>query len=203
VGAPISLVIHESLESYTIINGETIIVREAGTTTPIDCWTSFSHDDILTITPKQYLQANKTYEVVVVGNGIKDPVGNGIEPYTFTFSTGASITGGNAAPVITSFAASASPVAPNTAVTFTAAATDAENNTLAYRFNFGDGTASTAWGTATSVTHTYTTAGHFDAKLQVRETKPTGSTSVVSSLSRSRWTNTIAGHPAPTAFLDD
>jgi hypothetical protein len=139
VGAPISLVIHESLESYTIINGETVILREVGTTTPINSWISFSHDDILTITPKQYLQANKTYEVVVVANGIKDPVGNGIEPYTFTFSTGSSITGGNAAPVITSFTASASPVSLNTAVTFTAAATDAENNTLAYRFNFGDG----------------------------------------------------------------
>jgi hypothetical protein len=197
VGAPISLVIHESLESYTIINGETVILREVGTTTPINSWISFSHDDILTITPKQYLQANKTYEVVVVANGIKDPVGNGIEPYTFTFSTGSSITGGNAAPVITSFTASASPVSLNTAVTFTAAATDAENNTLAYRFNFGDGTASTAWGTSTSVTHTYTTAGHFDAKLQVRETKPDGSTSVVSKSFTVTVANTITG-PAPT-----
>ncbi len=37
IGAPISLLIHESLESYTIINGETLILREVGTTTPIDC----------------------------------------------------------------------------------------------------------------------------------------------------------------------
>ena len=180
IGAPISLLIHETLESYTIINGTTIILREAGTTIPLDCWTSFSHDDVLTITPKQYLGLNKTYEVVVVAGGIKDACGNGIEPYSFTFSTGASVNGGNAAPVIQTFTAAPSPTAVNTAVTLAVTATDPDSDPLQYRFTFGDATPTTAWAAApTSISHTYTSAGHYEVKVQVRDSKPGGTTSVV------------------------
>ncbi len=180
LGAPISLVIHETLESYTIVNGDSVILRPIGGS-PVDCYTSFSHDDILTITPRNYLTANTTYEVVIPAGGIKDASGNGIEAYTFQFSTGGSLAGGNRSPVINSFTHSATPsIAPGGNVTFTASASDPESNALQYRFSFGDGTGATAWGSSSTASRTYPSAGHYEAKVQVRDTKPDGTTSVVS-----------------------
>lgn len=43
----------------------------------------------LNFTPAQPLAANTTYEIVIIENGITDLVGNGIRPFTSTFSTGA------------------------------------------------------------------------------------------------------------------
>ena len=180
LGAPISLMIHEALESYTIVNGISIILREVGTTTPLDCWTSFSHDGILTLTPKTYLQLNKTYEVVVVDGLIKDAIGNGIEPYSFTFSTGNAASGGNNSPTINSFIANPSPVAPGGTVNFPLGASDPESDSLQYRINYGDGTPTTAWGANTTFSRSYASAGHYVAKLQVRDLKPGGAVSVVS-----------------------
>lgn len=177
-GAPITLMIHEALESYTIISGTSIILREVGTTTPIDCWTSFSHEGLLTVTPKAYLSLDKTYEVVVVDGLIKDAVGNGIEPYSFTFSTGATVNGGNASPVIETFSANPSPGAPGATVNFSVTATDPENDALQFRINYGDGTPSTEWQSGTTFSRSYPTRGHYTAKLQVRDQKPGGATSV-------------------------
>ena len=180
LGAPITLMIHEALESYTIVNGSSIILREFGTTTPLDCWTAFSHEGVLTLTPKDYLQLNKTYEVVVVNGLIKDAVGNGIEPHSFTFSTGSSVNGGNASPTINTFTANPSPVVPNATVNFSVSASDPENDPLQYRITYGDGSAITAWSSSNSFSRSYTTVGHYAAKLQVRDQKPGGLISVTS-----------------------
>lgn len=180
--APISILIHETLESYTIISGETIILREAGTQNVVDCWTSFSHDDILTLTPKQPLRDDTDYEVIIPSNGIKDAVGNGIEAYEFAFSTGNAITSGNLSPVINSFTAASSPAAPGQAITFTANATDPENDPLEYKFSFADGTPSTGWISSNSITHTFSETGHYDVKVQVRDQKPSGATSLVTDI---------------------
>ena len=180
LGAPISLMIHEALESYTIINGTSIILREVGTTPPIDCWTSFTHEGILTLTPKSYLQLDKTYEVVVVGGLIKDALGNGIEPYSFTFSTGAAVNGGNASPTIHAFSANPSPVAPGNTVSFPVSASDPENDALQFRINYGDGTPTTSWQSYNGFSRSYPTRGHYIVKLQVRDQKPGGTTSVAS-----------------------
>ena len=193
LGAPISLLIHETLESYTIINGDTVILRKLGTTTPVDCWTSFSHDDVLTLTPKSYLDNDSTYEVVVLGGGIKDASGNGIEPYTFTFSTGATASGGNRSPVINSFTVNTARTTAGTARTFSVSASDSDNDSLQYRFIAGDGAEATAWGTTTTFAHTYAATGHYDAKIQVRDLKPGGATSQVSR------TITVTAAPNPPA----
>ena len=198
LGAPISLLIHEALESYTIINGVTVILREVGTTAPLDCWTSFSHDGVLTLTPKVYLLPDKSYEVIVTDGGIKDALNNGIEPYTFSFSTGAGAAGGNASPVISSFTASPSPAVPGSGVSFPSTASDPENDSLQYRINYGDGGATTAWGSSSTFSHSYATAGHYFVKLQVRDLKPGGAFSVVSK----DLTVTIGsapGGPAPSS----
>ena len=196
LGAPISLVIAETLESFTIINGETVMVRPLVGEPPVpgdpvDAWVSFSHDSILTITPYEYLQPDTTYEVELVDGGIKDAAGNGMAGYSFTFSTGSSVGGGNAAPVIDSFSVSPSPTEPGSSVTLQASASDAEGESLEYRFGFGDGTPSTAWSASSSVSHSYQQAGHFEAKVQVRDLRADGSVSVVTD------TRTVTVAPLP------
>ncbi len=180
LGAPISLLIHEALESYTIINGVTIILREVGTTIPLDCWTSFAHDGVLTLTPKVYLLPDKSYEVIVTNGGIKDALNNGIEPYIFSFSTGAGAAGGNASPVINSFTVNPSPAAVGAVVSFPSSASDPDGDTLQYRINYGDGAATTAWSSSNTFSRSYTSPGHYVVKLQVRDLKPGGAMSVVS-----------------------
>jgi len=176
--APISLLIHETLESFTIINGETLILREVGTGDPIACILSFSHDDVLTITPVDPLEKNKTYEVVVVEGGIKDAAGNGIEGYSFTFSTGAGINSDNRAPEINAFTANRDEPVPGNAVTFTVDASDPDGDNLQYRYSWGDGTPGTDWIASSSRSHTFNREGHFLVKVQVRDLKPDGTRTI-------------------------
>lgn len=166
--AAISLLIHETLESYTIVNGESVLLRPAGGS-PLDCWISFSHDDVLTITPKQPLLPNTTYEVVIPQGGIKDAAGNGIQGYSFSFSTGSTLSAGNRSPAVQTFTASQGPVAPGVPVTFAASATDPENDLLEYRFSFGDEQSSRPWSSSGSVTKTFSQTGRFSAKVHVRD----------------------------------
>jgi PKD repeat protein len=193
VGAPVSLLIHENLESYTILNGETVILRPVGGA-PVPATVSFSYDDVLTITPTAYLQEDTTYEVEVVGGGIKDVAGNGILPYTFTFSTGSSVAGGNASPAIGSFSASPSPAAPGEQVVLTAAATDADGDALEYRFTFGEENAVRDWSPVATASHTYASAGHYGVKVQVRDLRTGTPLSTVSQ------TGTVTVAPAPPAL---
>jgi DNA-binding beta-propeller fold protein YncE len=196
LGAPISLLIHEELESFTIINGETVIVRPVGGEA-IDAWISFAHDGILTITPKQYLEPDTTYEVVVVQDGIRDVANNGIAGYSFTFSTGADVNGGNRAPAIDAFSAGPSPAETGQTVTISATASDPENDPIEYRFSFGDGTPYTAWSSANQFQHSYFVEGHFEAKVQVRDLKPDGTRSTVTETQTVTVANVPAG-PLPT-----
>ncbi|AKS43273.1 Ig-like domain-containing protein [Wenzhouxiangella marina] len=191
LGAPISLIIPETLESFTIINGETVIVRPVGGQA-LDAWASFSHDGILTITPYEYFEPDTTYEVIVTAGGIKDAAGNGIEGYSFTFSTGEALGGGNGAPEISQFEMSASPVDPGQSVTLSVSASDPESDPLEYRFSPGDGSPSTAWTSSAQYTHSFTETGHFEVKVQVRDQKPDGTTSVVTETR----TLTVASLPA-------
>ncbi len=193
-GAPISLLIHENLESYTIINGTTVTLRRADQMTPLNCIVSFSYDDVLTITPVSYLEENQTYVVEIAPGGIKDACGNGIVGYSFSFSTGGSVAGGNAAPQITSFAASPSPAPPGSELTFTAAATDAgAGDVLEYRFTFGDAGGVREWSTDPTATHAYAASGHYGVKVQVRDVRTGTPLSTVSQTG----TVTIAAAPPP------
>ena len=165
--APISLLIHETLRSETIEFGTNLIVRPLGGQ-PISARWVLAFDDTLTISPDGGLQPNTTYEVIVVGGGIKDVADNGIEPYAFTFSTGGNV-GGNRAPVVESFTVSAYPAATNQLLTFTASASDPDGQALEYRFDFGDSTPRTAWRATATVTYSYATNGHYPATVQVRD----------------------------------
>ncbi|MEM9291796.1 MAG: Ig-like domain-containing protein [Acidobacteriota bacterium] len=167
VGAPISLLIHETLETSTLVNGTTFIVRPLGGAAVAGRIT-YSFDDVLTFTPDQPLQQNTTYEVVLPAGGIEDAAGNGMVGYSFTFSTG-SMVGGNQAPEVQSFTASAYPAAPGASVTLSASAVDPDVEAVEYRFDFGDGSPRTAWSSTGSTSHSWADAGHYRATVQARD----------------------------------
>lgn len=172
VGASISLLIHETLEPTTIVNKSTFFVEPldaAGNPgAALDGQLIWTFNDTLQFNPTLPLQTNTTYRVrLPTGTtSIKDAAGNAMQAYSFTFSTGSS---GNRAPVVSGLSSSAYPVAPGGATTLSATASDPEGGALQYRFDFGDGTAQTLWGTASSVSHTYAAAGHFRATVQVKD----------------------------------
>lgn len=188
---PITLSIPETLRTETIINGTTLVVRPVGGAA-VDCWHSFGQNKLLTVTPRQPLAANTTYEVLLT-NGIQDAVGNGLEPYSFRFSTGSGLSGGNRPPVVTALAANPARIAPNASIAFTAIASDPDGGTLQYRFDFGDGSAKTAWQSGTGTSHAYIRIGHWRATVQVRD--PAGA---IGSFSRNV---TVAPAPATPAGL--
>ncbi|WP_083925226.1 Ig-like domain-containing protein [Flexithrix dorotheae] len=78
--------------------------------------------------------------------------------------------GENQAPEINAFTSSpVSPIDVNTSVQFTVNATDPDSDPLEYRFDFGDGTPQTNWGSSNTISHTYTSIGNFAAQVQVRD----------------------------------
>lgn len=166
--APVSVLIHETLETPTMVNGSTFIVRPLGGS-PIAGTLVYSFDDIITFTPDAPLSADTTYEVLLPADGIRDAVGNGMVEYSFTFSTGSSV-GGNLPPEVQTFVASAYPVAPAATLTLSATATDPDGDAVEYRFDFGDGSPKTAWSSTPSTQHAYAGRGHYQATVQVRDT---------------------------------
>ena len=167
VGAPISVLIHETLETFTIVNGVSFIVRPVGGS-PISGELIYSFGDVLTFTPDAPLAADTTYEVIFPEGGIQDAAGNGMVGYSFTFSTGSAV-GGNLPPEIQSLSASAYPVSPGASVTLTVSATDPDLEALEYRFDAGDGSPKTPWSSSTSVAHSYADPGHYKATVQARD----------------------------------
>ncbi len=167
LSAPISLLIHETLESPTIVNGETFIVRPQGGQ-PLEGMLRWTFNDSLTFTPDSPLLPNTTYEVVIPAGGITDAAGNGIEPYAFSFSTGNNVSG-NQAPEITQWEASVYPAAPGQNVSLTAAASDPDGDTLSYRFDYGDGSPRTDWLASPQTQHAYALSGHYRALVQVQD----------------------------------
>ncbi|MEE4175460.1 MAG: Ig-like domain-containing protein [Xanthomonadales bacterium] len=164
----IQVLIHETLKSETI-NASTVVLRSlgpGGAVVPADYF--FASNDILSIVPRNDLAANTTYEVAFIEDGIEDAVGNGMQAYSFTFSTGSSVSGGNRRPNITAFTVSNQPVAPGGTANFSTTANDPDSDPLEYRFDFGDGSA-TDWQTSRDASHSYPAEGHYTALVQVRD----------------------------------
>ncbi|AUP77536.1 PKD domain-containing protein [Flavivirga eckloniae] len=161
----LGFVINETLNDLTV-NDQTIQVSPLGGA-PIQGDVTTTSYQVVNYAPKQALLPNTTYEVKFVEGGIKDAVGNGMEEYIFYFTTGGDTT--NQSPQITGINLSTpSPITISTGVNFTANATDADGNTLTYRWDFGDGSPKTGWiGNTTS--HTYTEAGNYLVQVQVSD----------------------------------
>jgi cytochrome c peroxidase len=164
----IQVLIHETLKSETI-NSQSVVLRSTGpggAVVPTD--TFFASNDILSIVPRSDLAPDTTYEVEFVADGIEDAVGNGMQAYSFRFATGSALGAGNQRPQINALTVSSQPVAPGGTAVFSASASDADNDPLQYRFDFGDG-ASGDWQTSNSSAHQYLAEGHYTALVQVRD----------------------------------
>lgn len=205
VDAVLSFLIHETLETFTIVNGDSFSVRpllEDGTFGDFVAGELvFAYNDILTFTPHTSLADNTTYQVTFAENGIKDAAGNGMAQYQFTFSTGSAV-GGNTPPSMTSLSASTTLLNINQSVALTAVATDAAGDTLQYRFDFGDGSARSAWQSTNSISHSFAAEGHFRVVAQVRDQAGLIATqSTVLTVTNHRPTAAPALHSAPL-YLD-
>ncbi len=168
----IQVLIHETLRSETI-NADTVQLRPIVNGTPgsplaTELW--FASNDILSIVPEQPLADNTSYQVSFVAGGVRDAVGNAMQPYAFSFSTGSALSG-NQRPVIASLTASPSPASPGTQVRASVAASDPEGDSVQYRFDFGDGSPATDWSANTSASHSYTEQGHYWVSVQARDSR--------------------------------
>ncbi len=169
---PLTFSIPETLKNETVVNGSTVRVRPvlAGGAlgTDVDCWVVFSTGALLTVTPKAPLATNTTFQVTL--SGIEDAAGNAMEPYSFRFSTGSGLSGGNQPPNVTALNVATSPTTPGTTITFTATATDPNaGDTIQYRIDYGDGTPKTAWQANGSFSKAYSQQGHYTVTVQVRD----------------------------------
>ncbi len=167
IHCPITLSIPETLRTETIVDGSSLIVRPVDGA-PIATWHSFGQGKLLTVTPQDTLLPDTTYEVVLT-DAIQDAAGNGLEPYTFRFSTGSSVGGGNQPPSVGPIVATPGAGEPNVQMNLAWSGTDPEVGVLEFRVDVGDGTPRTVWGPATSVDHTYVEAGHYQVTVQARD----------------------------------
>lgn len=164
----IGIIIHETLDTTTLVSGSTLIVRPVGGQA-IGGTVFVSDMDIITFTPDSPLLPDTTYEVVLPAGGVTDVAGNAMERYAFRFATGNSVDNGNRPPTANQLQASSYPAGIGQSVQLSIAASDPDGDALEYRFDFGDGSAQTPWTGSSSVNHTYNSAGHFRAQVQVRD----------------------------------
>jgi len=87
----IGLVINETLDSPTV-TAQTIQLRPLGGA-PVATTVIHTSYNVVNIVPDTLLQADTTYELRLVQDGVRDVAGNGMAEYAFVFSTGASIGG--------------------------------------------------------------------------------------------------------------
>lgn len=165
----IGIIIHETLDTTTLVNGSTLIVRPVDGNA-IDGTVFVSDMDIITFTPDQPLLADTTYEVVLTAGGVTDVAGNAMERYEFRFATGNSLSDDNQPPVVNQLQVSSYPAAVQQSVQFSVSASDPDGDALEYRFDFGDGSERTPWTGSNSASHAYNRQGHFRAQVQVRDT---------------------------------
>ncbi|MEM7298219.1 MAG: PKD domain-containing protein, partial [Bacteroidota bacterium] len=122
--------------------------------------------------PDEPLEENMTYTLSVT-SGLQDCVGNGANPYSFTFSTGGSLNCGeivavNSPPIITSFEASSDRLLTGETLTFEALVSDADGDDLEYRWSFDDGNV-TEWGSNATESHRYSSPGNYQVILEARD----------------------------------
>ena len=115
--------------------------------------------------------------------------GNATQTLTITISNPAGTT--DAGPAFTSSpAANPNPGVSGAPVSFTAAASDADGDLIAYTWNFGDGTS----GTGASTTHVYAAPGLYTVVVSASDAAITVSDSLVLGI------NSVASAPAPGSF---
>ncbi len=146
----------------TSLNTTLLIVRALGGTALPGSYSALQ--GIVNFVPASPLETNRTYEVVLAPNGVRDYAGNAIsnETIVLQFSTG---------PSVLTFSTDVVPYAPSlvgSTVDLTLAVNNPTAFTLEHAWEFGDGSPLTVFGSATNVTHTYTNAGNFVVTAHTR-----------------------------------
>ncbi|GIX22204.1 MAG: hypothetical protein KatS3mg121_0987 [Gammaproteobacteria bacterium] len=167
VSTVIGFAIPEIIDERTA-NNDTIILRPVGGGEPIPADFIWSSYQVLNMVPRRLLDPDTTYEVRFVAGGLKDVAGNGIEEYSFFFSTGNALNPNTAPKVEAVEYGGDGPVALGQSVTFTAVASDFENDPIEYRWNV-DGGANTAWSSDNRLTVGFDTLGVHSVTVQVRD----------------------------------
>jgi cytochrome c551/c552/WD40 repeat protein len=167
--APLSFLIHETLDATSITAGSVLLRPVVGGVpgAPVATTMNFTSGGQLNVVPNAPLPDNTEFQVDFVAGGIRDVADNGIMPYSFRFSTGGAASG-NAAPVISAYSATPYPAGVGQALSFSASASDADDDSLEYRFVFGDGS-DTGWQAASTAQHAYAAIGRYRAQVQVRD----------------------------------
>ncbi|WP_317933091.1 Ig-like domain-containing protein [Halioxenophilus sp. WMMB6] len=165
VGAPISIMIPETLHATTIIPGDTLTVTEVGgAEVTVDY--VLTHAGLMTVAPLNDFKPNTTYEVHL--EGIEDAVHNKMLPYSFRFSTGSSVE--QSPPTIQSVAiAPGSTLLVDESVTVTVNATDPEGDAMEYRFRASEGDEYGEWSSSNSSVMSYSETGTYRINVQVRD----------------------------------
>jgi DNA-binding beta-propeller fold protein YncE len=152
------------------VNNTTFIVRPVGGSALAGKYSG--EQGILNFWPNQPFVAGTTYEVVIPAGGIKDFSGNGV-PTQFTSRFTIAGTSPTNPPTVQ--ARVNAPAVVSTSVGF--AITSSSGGSLTYSWDFGDGSAPTAFSTSSTASHTYASAGHYAATVTARNTAGEASSS--------------------------
>jgi len=160
VSTRIGITMSDGIE-YSTINEETFIVRPFGGQ-PLEGTYSYQFG-ILNFTPKNYLDPNKLYEIVLTKGGVKDYAGNAMEhEFISKFSTGSTLT-----PIACSLQES-----PFVELTFPSffEVTPFNNNpaTTTYAWDFGDGSPVVPT-TSSRINHTYSRVGRYTVLVTISD----------------------------------
>jgi len=216
VSTVIGFSIPEILDERTLTN-ESVELRPVDGGPAIEgdfTWTSY---EVLNFVPRQMLEPDTTYEFRFVEGGVKDVAGNGMEEFSFRFSTGSSISEGNPddggntgggddgggddaqAPQITNLEHDGtSPLGLDEAVTFTAQALDADG-TLEFRWSV-DGQDNTDWSTDNSFTTRFDASGTHSVRVQARNSAGLVAASSTSVVVAAESTPSTASQSGPLAL---
>ncbi len=174
--APLSFLLHEHPRHGGMRNGIDFSVRPVlpGNTLGPAVEGFLIHDfsGMLTFTPSTALAAATTYQVDFLSDpvhqiGFADAAGNYIEPYSFRFSTGDSVSA-TTPPHFSSLTSSTYQPEPHESFTLTATAILGTGAApLTYRFHMGD--TWTEWDEDNFIVHSFSTPGRHRVLAQVRD----------------------------------
>jgi fibronectin type 3 domain-containing protein len=164
-GSRIGIIFSKAVDHRTI-NTTTVQVKDhAGGAALVGHYTSTFR--IISFHPDSPLAPGTQYDIVI--NGVKDWAGNLMTvPVTTSFTTAGTGVTPPASCVFTFNGSTANLVTNTGAVATLAVSGCTPTSGLTYSFDFGDATAPTAYGSATSVTHTYTKEMHASLMVNVK-----------------------------------
>ncbi|PXA04398.1 hypothetical protein DDZ13_07655 [Coraliomargarita sinensis] len=146
------------------IDTSSFIVRKLGTGTPLSGTYTIQTAGVVNFAPDIPFEVDSSYEVVVPDGTIRDWAGNlNSNVFTSTFSTGSSLI-----EVVALSVSEGTQSEVDATWLAEVTATHSSGDPIEVSWNFGDGSAATAFSTDTTVAHTYTEPGHYNVTVTGR-----------------------------------